>query len=175
MHFVDLVLLIQGGEEGVLNDVVEVHAPLSLCHPPCCFFGICLRHLTFTKYAHYIVQLQLSWMNINRIFYHFDRIRLRIVKGLVYQAPVFQFVLIVIMNVLDHAEFLEKNVNFSFLNFEWCSGPWVYFIIAIEIGQIVSIFRRFEHFGIHVRHLGFQHFERGLESAVENKVEEIHR
>jgi hypothetical protein len=51
MHFVDLVLLIQGGEEGVLNDVVEVHAPLSLCHPPCCFFGICLRHLTFTKYS----------------------------------------------------------------------------------------------------------------------------
>ncbi len=50
MHFVDLALLIQGGEEGVLNEVVEVHAPLSLCHPPCCFFGICFRNLTFTKY-----------------------------------------------------------------------------------------------------------------------------
>nr|CAH0107278.1 unnamed protein product [Daphnia galeata] len=85
MHFVDLALLIQGGEEGVLHEVVEVHAPLSLCQPPCCFFGICFRHLTFTK------------------------IRLRVIKGLVYQAPVFQFILIVIMNVLDHAEFMEKN------------------------------------------------------------------
>ncbi|KAI9552332.1 hypothetical protein GHT06_022697 [Daphnia sinensis] len=85
MHFVDLALLIQGGEEGVLNEVVEVQAPFSLCQPPCCFFGICVHDLTFTK------------------------IRLRIVKGLVYQAPVLQFVLIIIMNVLDHADFLEQK------------------------------------------------------------------
>ncbi|EFX65693.1 hypothetical protein DAPPUDRAFT_303564 [Daphnia pulex] len=120
MHFVDLVLLIQGGEEGVLNDVVEVHAPLSLCHPPCCFFGICLRHLTFTK------------------------IRLRIVKGLVYQAPVFQFVLIVIMNVLDHAEFMEKNKSdrlyqfFAALNIlAFMFGIWGFNILNGALSQLL--------------------------------------
>ena len=53
-------------------------------------------------------------MNNKWIFFCY-RIRLRVIKGLVYQAPVFQFILIVIMNVLDHAEFMEKNVFYLFL------------------------------------------------------------
>ena len=48
-------------------------------------------------------------------------------------------------------------------------------LIGVEIGQIVPVFRRYEHFGIHVWYLGLQHFEQRLEPAVENKVEEIYR
>ncbi|KAK4037116.1 hypothetical protein OUZ56_029155 [Daphnia magna] len=120
MHFVDLALLIQGGEEGVLNEVVEVHAPFSLCQPPCCFFGICVHDLTFTK------------------------IRLRIVKGLVYQAPVLQFVLIIIMNVLDHADFLEKKTSdklfqfFALLNIlAFMFGIWGFNILNAALSPML--------------------------------------
>lgn len=44
-----------------------------------------------------------------------NRIRLRVVKGLVYQAPVLQFILIIVMNVVDHADFLEKKVRFTLI------------------------------------------------------------
>ena len=51
MHFINLALMIQGGEQGIIRDLVGTDsAPLSLCAPPCCCFGLCFRNLTFTKY-----------------------------------------------------------------------------------------------------------------------------
>ena len=49
MHFIDLAMLIQGGEEGLLHEMVDVEMPISLCAPPFCCFGLCFRNLTFTK------------------------------------------------------------------------------------------------------------------------------
>jgi hypothetical protein len=48
-------------------------------------------------------------------------------------------------------------------------------IASIEIGPIVSILRRHEHFGFHVWHLGLQHFEQRVKSAAKKQVEEIYR
>ena len=50
MHFIDLALLIQGGEEGLLHEMVDVEMEISLCAPPLCCFALCVRNLTFTKY-----------------------------------------------------------------------------------------------------------------------------
>jgi len=40
MHFIDLAVLIEGGEEGVVASLERDGTTLSLCTPPCCFFGI---------------------------------------------------------------------------------------------------------------------------------------
>lgn len=108
MHFIDLALMILGGEEGVIRDTVGADTPLSLCTPPLCCFGICLRKLTFSKYTlelDYITCVQLILCNTTDV-----RIKLRIIRGLIYQAPVFQLVLIITMTVLELAELTNKMV-----------------------------------------------------------------
>ena len=50
MHFMDLAVMIQGGEEAILRNLIGTQVPLSLCTFPCCCFGLCFRNITFTKY-----------------------------------------------------------------------------------------------------------------------------
>ena len=49
MHFVDLTLLLEGGQSMALKDLVVAKTPMTLCLPPCCYAGLCFRNLTFTK------------------------------------------------------------------------------------------------------------------------------
>ena len=41
MHFLDLAMMIDGGEEEILHTLMDNRVPLSLCAAPCCCLGMC--------------------------------------------------------------------------------------------------------------------------------------
>lgn len=87
MHFVDLTLQLEGGEKEALKKLTRQRTPLNLCMPPCCYIGICFRNCTFGKR------------------------RLRFLRGLVYQMPLLQLVIIVVQMILTDAEIIETGKN----------------------------------------------------------------
>ncbi|XP_046632889.1 organic solute transporter subunit alpha-like [Daphnia pulicaria] len=114
MHFVDLTLNFKGGQSAALEDLLQSNTPMSLCLPPCCCVGLCVRQLDYTKK------------------------RLRVLKSLVYQMPLVQLAIIVLIVLLTEAEVIRRDKGpdgvFIFLNvlniFCFCLAMWAFNIIT---------------------------------------------
>ncbi|XP_046642535.1 uncharacterized protein LOC124327597 [Daphnia pulicaria] len=94
MHFIDLSLLMEGGHRDTIQDLTNKDIPINFCRPPWCCIGLCYKNITYNKK------------------------NLRIMKGLVYQTPLFQLVINLIMAILESAGVLERvirNVAFAVL------------------------------------------------------------
>nr|CAH0113448.1 unnamed protein product [Daphnia galeata] len=87
MHFIDLSLLIEGGHRDTIQDLKNRNIPINFCRPPWCCMGLCYRNMNYNKK------------------------NLRIMKGLVYQTPLFQLVINFIMAILETAGVLERVIR----------------------------------------------------------------
>nr|CAH0107279.1 unnamed protein product [Daphnia galeata] len=124
MHFVDLTLNFKGGQSAALEDLLQSNTPMSLCLPPCCCVGICVRQLDYTKK------------------------RLRVLKSLVYQMPLIQLAIIVLIVLLTEAEVIRRDMGpdgvFIFLNVLnilcFCLAMWAFNIITRSFApQLITI------------------------------------
>jgi len=49
VHFVDLTLMLEGGQTEATKRLVAKDVPVTLCAMPFCCFGLCFRNLIFDK------------------------------------------------------------------------------------------------------------------------------
>ena len=49
MHLIDLAVVLKGGQSESLRQFQLESAPVTLCVPICCWFGICFRGLSYNK------------------------------------------------------------------------------------------------------------------------------
>ncbi|XP_032793128.2 organic solute transporter subunit alpha [Daphnia magna] len=124
MHFVDLTLNFKGGQSAALEDLLQSNTPMTFCLPPCCCLGLCIRQLDYTKK------------------------RLRVFKSLVYQMPLVQLAIIVLIVLLTEAEVIRRDKGpdgvFIFLNVLnivcFCLAMWAFNIITRSFApQLVAI------------------------------------
>ncbi|KAI9563882.1 hypothetical protein GHT06_011349 [Daphnia sinensis] len=87
MHFIDLSLLIEGGHRDTVQDLKDKDIPINFCRPPWCCVGLCYRNVNYNKK------------------------NLRIMKSLVYQTPLFQLLINLLMAILEAAGVLERVIR----------------------------------------------------------------
>lgn len=104
MHFVDLTLDFKGGHTAALEDLLQSNTSMTLYMPPCCCVGLCVRQLDYTKWTFSLIEK--NWIRINRFV---DRKRLRVLKSLVYQMPLVQLAIILLIVLLTEAEVIRRD------------------------------------------------------------------
>ena len=135
MHFIDLSLLMEGGHIGSVYDWKTKKVPIKFCSPPWCCTGLIFKDIYYDKYVFlYENSTHYTWSN-KCFFQSIGRKKLRFMKGLVYQTPLIQLVINMLVSVLEAAGVLTRQVMittstqiitrlcdwlfFLFLNFEF--------------------------------------------------------
>jgi len=85
MHFIDLTLDLKGGQGIALEDLVVSNTSVTLCVPPCCCVGLCFK-------------------NVN-----YSRKKLRLIKAMVYQMPLVQLAVLILIVLLTEAEVIDRG------------------------------------------------------------------
>ena len=85
MHFIDLTLDLKGGQSIALEDLVVSNTSVTLCVPPCCCVGLCFKNVTYSKK------------------------KLRVIKALVYQMPLVQLLILMVIVLLTEAEVIDRG------------------------------------------------------------------